>query len=339
MAPLESDAFFAACFRNLKEKPNVDFDKVAEETGMSVGGSKNKFRDLMKKLGVGEAGNKTDTEKKPAAKAKAKATEKAPKKTGTKRKAPAKKVEVPPTSDAEDEVEVQQSDAAEDGSEHSQPESPKKKQKTTKAAPALKKITKATKKPEAKPISPDSSEPSSNESSGESDIEMQPAPPRPGKKEPKPAATKKGTAKKVDKKKGAEVDDSASEPEPKKPVKEAPKKTTAPKGKAKTAKAKQVAEVEKEEDETKDDEGSGVEAAPKTKGKTHSRKPSKSTKDTEVKVNVPARAAPTEDAIEEEKAEDGAEAEVDEGVGDTVNEGNGEDTIELNTGVGEVSET
>lgn len=37
---IEQDAFLAACFRTLPGKPEVDFDKVAEETGMSVGGAR-----------------------------------------------------------------------------------------------------------------------------------------------------------------------------------------------------------------------------------------------------------------------------------------------------------
>lgn len=36
----ENDVFLAICFRNLKEKPLVDFDKVASESGMSLGGAK-----------------------------------------------------------------------------------------------------------------------------------------------------------------------------------------------------------------------------------------------------------------------------------------------------------
>lgn len=36
----DNDDFLGHCFRNLKEKPQVDFDKVAEKTGMSVGGAK-----------------------------------------------------------------------------------------------------------------------------------------------------------------------------------------------------------------------------------------------------------------------------------------------------------
>ena len=37
---IEQDAFLAVCFRNLASKPDVDFEKVAEETGMSLGGAR-----------------------------------------------------------------------------------------------------------------------------------------------------------------------------------------------------------------------------------------------------------------------------------------------------------
>jgi hypothetical protein len=36
----DNDEFLATCFRNLKEKPQVDFDGVSKESGMSVGGAK-----------------------------------------------------------------------------------------------------------------------------------------------------------------------------------------------------------------------------------------------------------------------------------------------------------
>lgn len=40
MAPgLDKDVFLATCFRNLKEKPQVNFEAVAAEAGMSVGGA------------------------------------------------------------------------------------------------------------------------------------------------------------------------------------------------------------------------------------------------------------------------------------------------------------
>lgn len=37
---IEADAFLAACFRSTKEKIDVDFEKVAVETGMSAGGAR-----------------------------------------------------------------------------------------------------------------------------------------------------------------------------------------------------------------------------------------------------------------------------------------------------------
>ena len=37
---MEKDAFLAVCLCNVKEKPDIDFNKVAEQTGMSVGGAK-----------------------------------------------------------------------------------------------------------------------------------------------------------------------------------------------------------------------------------------------------------------------------------------------------------
>lgn len=36
---IDNEAFLACCFRNLREKPKVDFDAVAKETAMSLGGA------------------------------------------------------------------------------------------------------------------------------------------------------------------------------------------------------------------------------------------------------------------------------------------------------------
>lgn len=37
---VDQDAFLACCIKNCKEKPIIDFEEVAKETGMSVGGAK-----------------------------------------------------------------------------------------------------------------------------------------------------------------------------------------------------------------------------------------------------------------------------------------------------------
>ncbi|KIW70951.1 hypothetical protein PV04_03178 [Phialophora macrospora] len=44
------EVFLKACIKYAKEKPSIDYDAVAQETGMSVGGAANKVRGFLKEL-------------------------------------------------------------------------------------------------------------------------------------------------------------------------------------------------------------------------------------------------------------------------------------------------
>ncbi|KAJ9634105.1 hypothetical protein H2204_006436 [Knufia peltigerae] len=47
---MDNDAFLARCIKHSKEKINVDWEAFSRDTGMSVGGARNKFRAIMKQL-------------------------------------------------------------------------------------------------------------------------------------------------------------------------------------------------------------------------------------------------------------------------------------------------
>ncbi|KIW16644.1 hypothetical protein PV08_03832 [Exophiala spinifera] len=48
--PMTNEAFLVKCIKHSKDKLNVDWDEFAKDTGMSVGGARNKFRLVMRSL-------------------------------------------------------------------------------------------------------------------------------------------------------------------------------------------------------------------------------------------------------------------------------------------------
>lgn len=91
---VEQDAFLACVLRHHTGELQVDWSKVAAELGMSVGGTKNKYRDITRRLAAAAASSdevdaKVSKKKVPKVNSKAAAT----KKPAVKRKPLAKKVD------------------------------------------------------------------------------------------------------------------------------------------------------------------------------------------------------------------------------------------------------